>query len=133
MSLKSIDTKNYEEAVVMSVKPVIISMWSKAMPFSEKNDKILEQIENEYGDYVKIMKLNMETQPRLMEMFEIDRLPVIVMMTGGVVCKKLFGLPTKQEIIDEMEIETIKEFRDRGITYHPKRNYIPDYIRNERW
>ncbi len=75
----------------------------------------------------------METQPQLMEMFEIDRLPVMVMMTGGVVCKKIFGFPTKQEIIDEMEIETIKDFRDRGITYHPKRNYIPEYIRNERW
>ena len=37
----------------------------------------------------------------------------------------------KEEFIEELELPTIKDFRDRGITYHPKRNYIPGYIKNE--
>ena len=74
MGLSSIDTRNYEEAVVMSVKPVIISMWSKAMPLSEKNDKILEEIANEYGDYVCRM---LEIQENLDDKLGIYKSPCL--------------------------------------------------------
>ena len=38
---------------------------------------------------------------------------------------------TKEELLEELEIDTIIKFRKKGIFYKPKRNFIPDYIRYE--
>lgn len=133
MALKMITSNNYEENVILSVKPVIINLWAKwCAPCDIVGDR-LNKIAEQYGDYVKVLQMNLEQQPELTEMFEVDKLPLVLMMTGGVICKKVYGVPSVEEIIEELELETIKDFRDRGITYHPKRNYIPGYIRDERW
>lgn len=133
MGLKMITSNNYEDNVVLSIEPVVINLWAKWSPLCDKAGEILNQIAEEYDGYVRVVQMNLEQQPELTELFEVDKLPLVLMMTGGVICKKIYGVPTKQEYIDELELETIKDFRDRGITYHPKRNYIPGYIRNETW
>lgn len=133
MGLKMITSNNYEESVVLSVEPVVINMWAKwCAPCDILGDR-LNQIAEEYDGYIRVVQMDLEQQPELTELFEIDKLPLVLMMTGGVICKKIYGVPEKQQLIDELELETIKDFRDRGITYHPKRNYIPGYIRNETW
>ena len=133
MGLKMITSNNYEDNVGLSVEPVVINLWAKWSPLCDKVGEILNQIAEEYDGYVRVVQMNLEQQPELTELFEVDKLPLVLMMTGCVICKKIYGEPTKQEYIDELELETIKYFRDRGITYHPKRNYIPGYIRNETW
>ena len=133
MGLKMITSNNYEEYVILSVEPVIINLWAKWCPLCDNVGKTLNAIAEEYGDYVNVVQMNLEQQPELTEMFEVDKLPLVLMMTGGVVCKKIYGLQPKADMIKELELETIKEFKDKGITYHPQRNYIPDYIRDEKW
>lgn len=133
MALKMITSNNYEENVVLSVEPVVINLWAKWCQPCDIVGSRLADIAEEYNGYVKVLQMNLEQQPELTEMFEVENLPLVVMMTGGVICKKIYGLPSKEELTEELELETIKDFRDRGITYHPKRNYIPGYIRNERW
>lgn len=133
MGLKMITSNNYEENVILSSVPVIINLWAKWCSPCDTVGKRLNQIAEEYDGYVKVVQMNLEQQPELTEMFEVDKLPLVLMMTGGVICKKIYGVPSKEELAEELELETIKDFRDRGITYHPKRNYIPGYIRDERW
>ncbi|MBR5228573.1 MAG: hypothetical protein IKV96_01910 [Firmicutes bacterium] len=132
MGLSSITARNYEEMVILSYKPVIIHLyanWCSAPCAMVEN--MLVEVEKEYGEYINITKMSLDTQPELTELFEVDKIPLTIMMTGGVITKKVYGMPSKEEFIEEMELPTIKDFRDRGITYHPKRNYIPGYIKNE--
>lgn len=131
MGLKAITARNYEETVILSYKPVIIHLYANWCQPCDLVEKILEEINADYSEYVTILKMSLDTQPDLTELFEVDRIPLTLMMTGGVITKKVYGIPTKEEMIEQMELETIKDFRDRGITYHPKRNYIPGYIKNE--
>lgn len=133
MGLKMITSNNYEERVILSVEPVVINLWAKWNPLCDKVGAVLNEVAEEYDGYINALQMNLEQQPELTELFEVESLPLILMMTGGVICKKIYGMPTKQQLIDELELETIKDFRDRGITYHPKRNYVPGYIRNETW
>jgi thioredoxin-like negative regulator of GroEL len=132
MGLKSVTARNYEEVIVLSPKPVVIHLyanWCSGPCGMVENT--LAQVNEEYGDYITMVKMSLDTQPDLTELFEVDRIPLTLMMTGGVITKKIYGLPSKEEFIEELELPTIKDFRDRGITYHPKRNYIPGYIKNE--
>ena len=134
MSINDVTAKNYEETVVLSPVPVVINLWAKWCEAPcMMVEKVLGEINEEYGQYLRIVKMSLDTQPELREMLEINQVPMTIMMTGGVVCKKIPGIPSKEEMMEALEVETIKDFADRGITYHPKRNYIPEYIRDERW
>ncbi|MDD7408639.1 MAG: thioredoxin domain-containing protein [Anaerovoracaceae bacterium] len=133
MALEDITNKNFDEEIVLSVNPVIINLFTPIVQQSFENEEKLAEIAEEYSDVVKICRMNLDEQPKLTELFEVDRLPLMLMLDGGIIIKKIYDTPTKQEIIDEMELERIREFRKKGIWYKPKRNYIPNYIRNERW
>lgn len=133
MGLEDVTNKNFDEAIVLSVNPVIINLFTPNMQFSFQNEEKLAEIAEEYGDVVKICRMNLEEQPKLTELFEIDRLPLMLMLHGGIIIKKIYDTPGKQEIIDEMELDKIREFRKKGIWYKPQRNYIPSYIVNEKW
>lgn len=131
MAITDIDGNNYEENVILSVNPVAINLYMPGMIQCEKNEKVLDEIVAEYSDYLRGFKVNLMKQPSLTELFEVDTIPQIIMMDGGIIIKRIYGNPTKEALIEELELETIKEFRAKGIYYKPKRNYIPGYIINE--
>ncbi len=131
MSLKKLTNKNYEDTVILSPVPVIIYLYASWCSPDDALEKRLVGISDKYADYVKIVRMDLGTQPELSEMFEIETVPVTIMMTGGVITKKIYGIKSEEQLIDELELETIKDFKNRGINYHPKRNYVPNYIRNE--
>ncbi len=134
MAIEDITNRNFDDEIILCVNPVIINLYSKAVPQCLNNEPVLDEVKEEYGDIVKIVRMDLQAERKLADLFEvIDRLPLMVMLDGGIIIKKLYGNPSKQEIIDEMELEKVREFRKKGIFYKPKRNYIPSYIRNERW
>lgn len=131
MAIKDITGNNYEESVILSVNPVVINLYMPGMIQCEKNEKLLDDILKDYSEYITGFKVNLMTQPSLTELFEVHTIPQIIMMDGGIIIKRIFGNPSREELIEELELETIIEFREKGIYYKPKRNYIPDYIRYE--
>ncbi len=131
MAIKDITGNNYEEKVILSVNPVVINLYMPGMIQCEKNEQLLDEVVKENSEYIAGFKVNLMTQPSLTELFEVHTIPQIIMMDGGIIIKRIFGNPTKEELVRELEIETIREFRKKGIYYKPKRNYIPDYIRYE--
>ena len=133
MAIEDVTNKNFDEEIILSINPVIINLFTPMMQLSFENEEKLSEIAEEYGDVVKICRMNLEEQPKLTELFEVDRLPLMLMLHGGIIIKKVYDTPTKEKIIEEMELEKIREFRKKEIWYKPQRNYIPNYIRNERW
>lgn len=131
MAIKDVTGNNYEETIVLSVNPVVINLYMPGMIQCEKNEKIIDEIVKENSEVINGFKVNLMEQPGLTEMFEVHTIPQIIMMDGGIIIKRIYGNPTKEELIEELEVETLKEFRKKGIYYKPKRNYIPDYIINE--
>ena len=88
-------------------------------------EKVLGEIAEEYEDVVKAGTLNIMQERELTEMFEISIAPTMVLMTGGVVDIRLPGYPEKEEIIRIMELDKIRQYRQRGFNYHPPRNFVP--------
>ena len=93
-------------------------------------EKLLEEIAEEYEDVVKAGVLNIMQERELTEMFEINVAPTMILMTGGVVDIRLPGYPDKEEIIRVMELDKIREYRHRGFSYHPPRNFVPGQDEN---
>ncbi len=114
---------NWVQEVIISPKPYIILM--KAMFTDERMDAMLEEIAREYEDVVSCGWFDLMQNPEMTEMFEIDVAPTLVLMTGGVIDIRIPGMPSKEEVIRIMELDKIREYKAKGINYHPKKNFIP--------
>ena len=123
--ITKIKDANYEHEVIISPKPYILLL---SAPFSDpegRMEKVLAEIAEEYEDVVKAGILNIMQERELTEMFEISTAPTLILMTGGVVDIRLPGYPEKEEILRVMELDKIREYRQRGFNYHPPRNFVP--------
>lgn len=123
--INKVTDANYMQEVIISPKPYIILLTA---PFCDPNksmEKVLEEIAQEYEDIVTVGTLDIMKERDMTEMFEIKAAPTTVLMTGGVVDIRLPGFPTKEEIISVMELDKIREYRQKGFNYHPQRNFVP--------
>ena len=89
MAIEDVTNKNFDEEIILSINPVIINLFTPMMQLSFENEEKLSEIAEEYGDVVKICRMNLEEQPKLTELFEVDRLPLMLMLHGGIIIKKV--------------------------------------------
>ena len=123
--IKKIRDGNYEQEVILSVKPYIILLSAPFCDPGGRLEKIIGEIAAEYEDVVNVGTLDIMREKELTEMFEISSAPTLVMMTGGVVDIRMSGIISKEEIIRVMELDKIREYRQKGYNYHPPRNFVP--------
>jgi len=100
MNVLTITDGNYEQEVIISPKPVIIDLWAAWCSPCKMIAPVLEEIAEEYADFVKVGKINIDEQPELRDMFEVMSIPMIVLMKGGVVDKKIIGAVPKEQIVE---------------------------------
>ncbi len=129
--VKKITDANYEQEVILSVKPYIILLSAPFCDPGGRLEKILEEIAAGYADVVNAGTLDILRERELTEMFEISAAPTLIMMTGGVVDIRMSGILSKEDIIKVMELDKIREYRQRGFSYHPPRNFIPSGAEEE--
>ncbi len=129
--INKINDGNYEQEVILSAKPYILLL---SAPFCDPNgvlEKTLEEVAEEYEDIVNAGTVDIIKQRELTEMFEISSAPTMVMMTGGVVDIRLSGMITKEQVIEVMELDKIRAYKQKGFNYHPPRNFIPGQEMND--
>ena len=129
--ITKIKDANYEQEVILSVKPYIILLTAPFCDPGGKLEGMLKEIAEEYNDIVSAGTLNIMQERELTEMFEISSAPTMVLMTGGVVDIRMSGIITKEDVIRVMELDKIREYKQRGFNYHPQRNFIPGQDTND--
>ena len=67
----------------------------------------------------------MPLSKRNLDSGSISSAPTMVLMTGGVVDIRMSGIITKEDVIRVMELDKIREYKQRGFNYHPQRNFVP--------
>ena len=97
--VKKITDANYEQEVILSVKPYIILLSAPFCDPGGRLEKILEEIAAGYADVVNAGTLDILRERELTEMFEISAAPTLIMMTGGVVDIRMSGILSKEDII----------------------------------
>ena len=125
--ITKINEGNYEQEVILSVKPYIILLTAPFCDPGGAYEKMIEGIAKEYEDIVNVGTVNVMQQRELTDMFEIESAPTLIMMTGGVVDIRMPGLAERDEIVRVMELDRIREQKQKGFNYHPPRNFVPQH------
>ena len=91
----------FSDEVLRSDKPVIVDFWAEWCGPCRMVGPIVDQIGEEYGDKVKVLKLDVENNPATAMKYGITSIPAIYVFKDGEVAKQTVGARPKAALEQE--------------------------------
>ena len=89
---------NFDSEVIDSDKPVLVDFWAEWCPPCKMLTPVIEKLAGQYGDKVKIGKLDVENNQQTAARFAISNIPAVLIFKNGQVDQTIVGLnPQKIE------------------------------------
>ena len=94
---------NFQAEVIEADTPVLVDFWAPWCGPCRIVHPVLEQIAQERGEALKIVKLNVDENQETAMNFEILSIPTLILFKGGEVAHKVIGAYPKQKLEAELE------------------------------
>ena len=95
----------FDETVNSSQVPVLVDFWAPWCGPCKMLSPVIGEIADEYGEKVRICKVNTDDHREAAVEYAINAIPTIILFNGGQIAQKWVGMTTKQDItnaIDEL-------------------------------
>lgn len=101
-NLKSVTVDTFEQEVIQSTTPVLVDFWAEWCGPCRALGPVLEEVAQESGSKVQIVKVNVDEAPELANRFGIRGIPTMILFQNGEVKSTLMGNQPKAEIIKQI-------------------------------
>jgi thioredoxin 1 len=103
MATSKVTAANFDEVVLKSNTPVLVDFWAEWCGPCRAIGPILEDISNEYGDKLKIVKLNTDEESSIAIKYGVTSIPMLNVYVNGEVVKTIIGAKPKPALLKELE------------------------------
>ena len=103
MATTKVTTADFDSGVLKSATPVLVDFWAEWCGPCRAVGPILEEISNEYGDKLKIVKLNTDEEGSIAMKYGISSIPTMNVFVGGEVVKTIVGAKPKPALLKDLE------------------------------
>ena len=93
---------NFDTEVVGSDVPVLVDFWAPWCGPCKMIGPIIEELAGEFGDKVKIGKVNVDNDQELAGKFGIRGIPTVMLFKDGDVLNSFVGLRTKEDLAEAL-------------------------------
>ena len=83
MEIITLTSKNFEQEVMQSNKPVLIDFWAGWCGPCRMLSPIVDEVAKEVGGKIKVGKVNIDEQQEIAKGFEVMSIPTLVLIENG--------------------------------------------------
>jgi thioredoxin 1 len=95
MATASVSDSEFATKVLQSEKPVLVDFWADWCGPCKMIGPSLEEISDEMGDQVTILKLNIDDHPDTPSRYGVRGIPTMILFKGGEVAETKVGAAPK--------------------------------------
>ena len=98
MSVGKVSDATFETEVLKAAEPVVVDFWAEWCGPCRMIAPALEEIAGSMGSKVKIVKLNVDENPRTAEKYGIMSIPTLMLFKNGELSSRQVGAAPKQKL-----------------------------------
>ncbi|MBI1808247.1 MAG: thioredoxin [Ignavibacteria bacterium] len=98
----TVDDANFQAEVLSSDKPVLVDFWAIWCGPCKMIAPIVEELAKEYDGKLKVMKMDVDANPRTAMQYGIRSIPTLMVFKGGQVVEQIIGAVPKRHLLDKV-------------------------------
>lgn len=95
-----LNTLDIEQELNSATKPVIVDFFATWCGPCKMLSPVLENIENKFGDNLKIIKIDIDRYPDIADKYEVMSVPTLMFFVNGNLVRRETGFIPEEQILE---------------------------------
>ena len=96
--MRNATEQDFDEIVLNNDKPVLVDFWAPWCAPCKALAPTLDELAEEYGGEMEIVKVDIEANPKLAERFEVRGIPLLMVVKDGEETARTFGTMSRSRL-----------------------------------
>ena len=96
----NVTDSNFEQEVMEATKLVLVDFWAEWCAPCKMVTPIIENLANDYGERLKVTKLNVDENPDIMTRYQVRSIPTLMLFQDGELKEKSVGVQSKAQLAE---------------------------------
>ena len=102
-NIEDVNDSNFEQIVLNSQMPVVVDFWAQWCGPCRKLTPVLEQIQNEFIDSIKVVKIDADKNVNTAKEYGVFSLPSVLIFKDKEVKEVMVGMMPKSAIVSNIK------------------------------
>ncbi len=101
--VRVLSSSSFDSEVLKSDKPVLVDFWAVWCGPCKAIAPIVEELAGDYEGRLKVMKLDVDDNPRTAVAYGVQSIPTLLVFKDGKPAERIVGAVPKQVIVDKLQ------------------------------